>query len=127
MSRPIDNPPESVAESLDWLRRAFRPEAIGDLHATYQAELTGDSGGRFWARVDGGQLSSGEGKTPRPDVTFSMDAADFYDVLAGRGNPELLYLEDRIRVVGSLSTALKLRVLFFAERPRSAGVAVDPA
>jgi hypothetical protein len=127
MSSPIETSPQSVSEALDWFRRAFRPEGIGDLRATYQVELVGESGGSFWARVDGGQLSAGEGSTPRPDVTFRMEGGDFYDILAGRGNPELLYLEDRIRVVGSLSIALKLRVLFFAERPNSVGGAVDSA
>ena len=113
--------PESVSGALAWLRKGFRPDAIGDLHATYQVELAGPSGGTFWARVDGGQLSTGEGRSPSPDVVFQMESSIFYDILAGRGNPELLYLEDRIRVKGSLSMALKLRVLFFAERPSMKG------
>jgi predicted lipid carrier protein YhbT len=105
-----------VTDVLDWLRRAFRADAIGDLQATYQIALTGEWGGVFWVRVDGGRLSSGEGKTPRPDVVFELDAEDFYGVIAATANPELLYMQDRIRVEGSLSLALKLRVMFLADR-----------
>ena len=107
--------PESVPQTLDWLRARFRPEAVRDLRATYQVELTGEGGGIFWIRVDGGQLSVGEGRTPRPDVLYQLAAGDFFDVLAARANPELLYMEDRIRVEGPMSLALELRLLLLAD------------
>jgi len=106
--------PESVPQTLDWLRGRVRGDAARDLRATYQVELLGEGGGIFWLRVDGGQLSSGEGRTPRPDVLCQMAARDFFDVLAARANPELLYMEDRIRVEGSMSLALELRRILLA-------------
>lgn len=106
--------PESVPQTLAWLRARFWPDAVRDLRATYQVELTGEGGGIFWLRVDGGQLSAGEGRTPRPDALYQMAARDFFDVLATRANPELLYMEDRIRVEGSMSLALELRLLLLA-------------
>jgi hypothetical protein len=106
--------PENVPQTLAWLHARFRPDAVRALRATYQVELTGETGGIFWLRVDGGQLSSGEGRTPRPDVLYQMVARDFFDVLAERANPELLYMEDRIRVEGPMSLALELRLLLLA-------------
>lgn len=109
--------PESIAQVLEFLRRSFQADAVGDLRATYQIELSGESGGIFWARVEGSNLSCDEGRTPSPDVVFELAASDFYDVLAGSANPELLHMEGRIRVTGSLSLALKLRVMFLAGEP----------
>jgi predicted lipid carrier protein YhbT len=106
--------PESVPETLAWLRVRFQPDALRDLRVTYQVELTGEGGGIFWLRVDGGQLSVGEGRTPRPDVLCQLAARDFFDVLAARANPELLYMEDRIRIEGPMSQALELRRLLLA-------------
>lgn len=106
--------PETIEGILGLLRQSFRAEAIGDLKATYQIELSGDAGGVFWARVDGGRLSCAEGSTPSPDVVFRLAARDMFDVLAARANPELLHMEGRIEVEGSLSLALKLRVMFLA-------------
>ena len=63
-------------------------------------------------------MSAGRGKKPRPDVVFHLDAEDFYGMLGGRENLELLYMEDRIRVEGPMAIALKLRVLFMSGTPR---------
>jgi len=111
-------PVASIPEVLVALKDSFRADAIGDLKATYQIELSGDSGGFFWAHVADGELSCEEGTTPSPDVFFELEAQDFYDVLAARANPELLHMEGRIRVEGSLSLALKLRVMFLSGEPR---------
>ena len=113
MSRPA-----SIYAVLVFLQKSFRSEAIGDLEATYQIELTGESGGAFWARVSNGLLSCEEGQASDPDIVFQLDAEDFYDVLGGQANPELLHMEDRIKVEGSLSLALKLRVMFLSGEPR---------
>jgi predicted lipid carrier protein YhbT len=110
--------PRSVAETLDWLPSKFHRVQIDELRATYQVELSGDGGGVIWARIDAGRLSCGEGRTPRPDVVFQLSAVDFFAVLAAEANPELLYMEDRIRVHGSMSVALKLRAVFLAPDPR---------
>jgi len=107
-------PPASVAETLDWLQSKMSRDSIEDFQATYQVELSGEGGGIFWARIDSGRLSSGVGRTPRPDVVFQLAAEDFYALVAAEANPELLYMEDRIRVQGSMSVALKLRAVFLA-------------
>jgi predicted lipid carrier protein YhbT len=96
----------------DWMREVFRADAAKGVQAIYQLELTGEQACVVWARVDDGRLSLGEGKTPGPDVVFRMDSEDFFGLLAERENPDLLYMEDRIQVSGSLSLALKLRLIF---------------
>ncbi len=104
--------PASIAESIEWLRKAFQPESADGLRLTYQFVLEGVRAGALWAAIDGGRLETGEGRAAAPDVIFSIDASDFYGVLSGRENPDLLFMADRLKIEGDLSLALKLRTLF---------------
>lgn len=109
---------DSIEAALEWIRKHFRAEAAAGVSAVYQVELSGEGGGIFWARVDDGRLSAGEGPTPGPDVVIAATAADFYGFLSGRENPDLLYMEGRIAVEGSLTLALRLRLIFSAPSGR---------
>ena len=107
-------PPCSLRAAVEWLRKAFRAEAASDLSVGYQFELTGAGGGALWVRVECGRLELGEGAKAGSDVTFRLAAQDFYGVLAGRENPDLLFMEERLVVEGDLSRALTLRRIFQA-------------
>jgi hypothetical protein len=107
-------PPCSIEAALGWLRKAFRPDAAAGVHVLYQIELGGKEGGTFWIRVDDGRLELARGPAPGPDVTFRMTALDFFAVLGGRENPDLLFMADRLTIDGDLGLALALRKLFQA-------------
>ncbi len=66
-------------------------------------------------RIGDGRVKNGEGVDPQPDVILRVTAQDFFDVLAGTANPDLLFMDDRIEIEGDLSLALKLRSLFSRE------------
>ncbi len=80
----------------------------------YQLELSGAGGGDLAVRVDDGRVDVGPGRLPAPDVIYRLAAADFFGVLAGRANADMLFLGGRLRVEGDLALALKLRALFGA-------------
>jgi len=50
------------------------------------------------------------------NARFRLRASDFFAVLAGRENADLLSTAGRIEVEGDLSIALKMRKLFRAQR-----------
>jgi len=106
--------PGSIDDALAWLERRFRPEAAADLSIAYQFELDGETGGVFGLRVEAGALDLAAAALPQPDVTLRMPARDFYGVLSGRENPDLLFMAERLQIDGDLSLALKLRTLFAA-------------
>jgi putative sterol carrier protein len=105
-------PPGSVGEALEWLSKGFRPDACRNVSVTYQIDLSGEHGGRLWLRIDHGRLQAVEGSALGPDVTFRLEATDFFAILAGRENPDLLFMAERLVVQGDLSLALKLRSYF---------------
>jgi putative sterol carrier protein len=104
--------PSTIVEVVEWLRKHFDAEAARGTQASYQYHLTGPGGGRFYARVDDGRLETAEGEVGSPDVSFRLTAADFFDVLAGRRNADILFMQRRIEVEGNLSLALQARKLF---------------
>jgi len=109
---------DSIEAALDRLRAWFRPEVAAAISLVCLVELSGKPGGRFWLRLDAGRLSSGEGGTPAPDLIVRASASDFYAFLDGSENPDLLYMEERIRIEGSLGLALSLRLAFAPPRDR---------
>jgi putative sterol carrier protein len=111
-SQAAGSDPASLEEALDWLRKHFDPDAAGDLHVVYQYELSGLSGGALYARVDDGRLEVAAGSFEAADVRFRLAAADFFAILAGRANADMLFMEDRIEIEGDLFLALKMRRLF---------------
>jgi predicted lipid carrier protein YhbT len=106
--------PNRHRDALQRLRKAFRPDAAEGERLTVQLLLSGAEPAQLWVDVRDGRLDAGEGVTGTPDVTFHLSCDDFVGVLEGRVNPDLLFMEDRLRVEGELSLALKLRKLFRA-------------
>jgi ubiquinone biosynthesis protein UbiJ len=103
---------DSVEAAVDWLRKHFDPEAARGLRVVYALELTGAAGGVIAVRVDGGQLDARAEPVEGADLRLRLAAADYFAVLAGRANADLLFMQDRIEWEGELSLALKLRRLF---------------
>jgi len=101
-------------EAVDWLRKSFRPDAAVDLEVAYRFELDGPHCPDLELRVISGRLEVGLDEPGAPDVVFRLSSDDFYGVLAGRENPDLLFMDDRLVVDGDLSLALQLRKLFGA-------------
>jgi predicted lipid carrier protein YhbT len=106
--------PASLDEAADRLRKRFDPEAAAGLHLRYAFELTGPGGGWLDVRVDDGHLDVGSGPPPEADARLRLCAADFFGVLAGRENADMLFMSGRLEVEGDHSLALKLRRIFRA-------------
>ena len=106
--------PDSIDEACSWLRKGFDAEAARDVHVAYAFELTGPEGGSLHARVDDGRLEVAPVALDVADVRFRLPARDFFAVLAGRENADLLFMSGRLEVEGDLALALKLRQLLRA-------------
>ena len=104
--------PATIAEAVEWLRKRFRPDAARDLSIAYQMELSGEGGGVLSACIADGRLKAVEGGVEQPDVVYRLSADDFFGILAGSANPDLLFMDEKIQIEGDLSLALKLRTLF---------------
>jgi len=94
------------------LVKRFRSAEAAGLTATYQLNLTGDDGGIWYLAVANQECSLGAGAAPQPDVTITITADDWVDLLAGKLDGYTAFLQGRVDVQGDLSLALRLQSMF---------------
>jgi len=97
---------------LATLIKRFRPTEAADVTAVYQLHLTGDGGGHWHLTIAEQQCTLTNGSHPEPDVTITMTADDWVDLLSGRLDGYVAFLEGRVEVKGDLSLALRLQGMF---------------
>lgn len=88
------------------------PNTAKGLSATIQFNLTGESGGRWWLRIRDGRAEAGEGTAANPNVTILMDATEWVDMVLGRLNHQMAFMDGRLQISGDTALAMKLRTLF---------------
>lgn len=105
-----------VEAAAEWLRKHFDADSARAIRVTYELDLTGPGGGCLSIAIDDGTLccalASGAGTA---DARFRVAASDFFGILAGTENAELLFMAGRITIDGDLSQAMRFRK-FFARR-----------
>lgn len=111
----------SLSEAQDWLRKNFAPEEGRSLRATFAFVLDGASGGVIGVQVDDGRLALTSTEPAAPALRLRLSADDFFGILDGRRNPDMLFMEERVGWEGDLALALRLRRLFRGQREEAAG------
>ena len=53
-----------------------------------------------------------EGAHTAPDITISMSAKDYLDMVAGKLNGQMAFMTGKLRIAGDMGLALKLQSLF---------------
>ena len=97
---------------VECLQKRFDADAAQDLHAVVHFDLTGPNGGSLVLRIEPGRAEIVPGAVGEPDLRLRADAADFFGVLAGTENVDVLHLEGRLEFEGNLGLAMRLRTLF---------------
>jgi putative sterol carrier protein len=108
--------PSSLDEAVEWLRKNFRSEAADGIEVSYGIDLRGPGGGQLAVAIAGGAVTVARGPARAADVKLRLAAQDYFAVLGGSENADLLYMAGRLEIDGDLSLAIKLRTLF---RPRA--------
>ncbi|OPL11073.1 MAG: hypothetical protein AVO34_02970 [Firmicutes bacterium ML8_F2] len=95
---------ESVAQSAD-------PGKLKGINAVYQFDLSGDGGGVFHVVVEDGKMTTMESAHDNPNITISMTAEDFNNMLDGKLNATSAFMAGKLKVKGDMSLAMKLQSL----------------
>lgn len=89
----------------------FDEEKAGDLNLTVAFDLSGESGGQWYATIADGKLDTGQGAVDSPSATLSMDADDFAAMSKGDLNPMMAFMSGKIKVDGDLNAVMKFQSL----------------
>jgi len=106
---PSNSTPQQV---FDGMRQSFRANKAKGVHARYQWDLSGPSGGQWWIDVNDGTYKMGKGKIDHPNVTFVATDKDWVAVCDGQLGGTWAYLTGRLKVRGDQGVARKLGEIF---------------
>lgn len=93
----------------------FRPEAAGDRSARIDFRVTGGPGGSsdtYAVVVDHGSCTVEKAPGVEPDLSLMAGPAEFLGLIAGTGNPAMMFMMGRIKARGDLGLATALRTWF---------------
>ncbi len=103
----------NVQELFANMCQSFVPTKAQGEKALIQFDLSGDNGGKYWVRVEGGQCETGTGAAPStPDMTLLSSADDWLKVTNGELNAMTAFMQGKIKVQGNMGMALKLQTWF---------------
>jgi len=103
----------SVKEVFDVMPSRFNPAAASGVNATYQFDLTGDGGGTYQVKIANGACEVTQGNpNPSPNITITMAANDYLDMVSGKLNPQMAFMGGKLKIKGDMSLALKMQQIF---------------
>ena len=101
--------PKQIFEEKIADRLKNNPDVATKINSSYQFELTGDND-RTWT-VDLTKKADFvvAGTIADPKVTITMTSKDFVDLVEGRLNGQMAFMQGKLKLKGDMSLALKLQ------------------
>lgn len=100
---------KEIFETKIATRLKSNPEVAQKINASYQFDLTGDGGGSWVVDLTKASDHVMAGKIDEPRVTVTMSAKDFVDLVAGKLNGQMAFMQGKLKIKGDMSLALKLQ------------------
>jgi len=100
---------ETCSEFFSGLQEAIDPEKVQGIDATYQWDINGDGGGKWWVKLSEGSVEIGEGEASDPNITLTVEAQDWVDIVNGKLNGQMAFLTGKLKIQGDMSLAMKLQ------------------
>ncbi len=103
---------DTVKEVFDNMAANFNAAKAAGMKAVYQWDVTGDGGGKWNAAIADGACSVSEGENASPNITITVAAKDWLDIINGKLDGQMAFMSGKLKVKGDMSLAMKLKTLF---------------
>jgi putative sterol carrier protein len=87
-------------------------DAAKGMSSTIQFNLAGDNGGQWYVAIKDGKAEVTEGTAPSPNMTLSMTAQDYVDMIMGKLNGQMAFMSGKLKISGDMGLAMKMQNLF---------------
>ncbi len=103
----------TASELFDRMPKAFLPDKAEGVDATIQFHLTGEGGGD-WVVTIRDQKCTVQKDTvvDDPTMTLTAEAGDYVDVITGKVDPMVAFMQQKLKLKGNLNMAMGLMKYF---------------
>ena len=103
----------TVRETFEAMPGRFQPDrAQGMAPTVIQYNITGEGGGVYHVSIADGRCTLREGSAALPQLTLTMAAGDWLDMLSGKLSGQVAFMSGRLKHKGEMSLLLRLPSLF---------------
>jgi putative sterol carrier protein len=99
-------------EIFDQMAANLNADAAKGMNSTIQFNLSGDSGGEWYVTIKDGKAEVTKGKAASPNMTLSMTAQDYVDMIMGKLNGQMAFMSGKLKIAGDMGLAMKMQSLF---------------
>ena len=90
----------------------FNADAAKGMNSVIQFNLGGDGGGTWHVAIKDGACTVTEGAHASPNMTMTMAASDYVDMISGKLNGQMAFMSGKLKIAGDMGLAMKMQSLF---------------
>jgi putative sterol carrier protein len=102
----------AVKEIFSQMPANFNADAAKGMTSVIQFNLSGDGGGTYHISIKDGACSVTEGPHASPNMTMTMAAQDYVDMISGKLNGQMAFMSGKLKIAGDMGLAMKMQSLF---------------
>jgi putative sterol carrier protein len=102
----------AVKEIFSQMPQNFNADAAKGMNSVIQFNLTGDGGGNYHIVIKDGGCTVGEGSHASPNMTMTIAAQDYVDMISGKLNGQMAFMSGKLKIAGDMGLAMKMQSLF---------------
>jgi len=103
---------DDVKAIFDAMPQNFNADAAKGMNSVIQFNLSGDGGGNYHVVIKDGGCTVGSGAHASPNMTMTMAAQDYVDMISGKLNGQMAFMSGKLKIAGDMGLAMKMQSLF---------------
>ncbi|XP_039615434.1 hydroxysteroid dehydrogenase-like protein 2 [Polypterus senegalus] len=108
-----------VTETFEIIKGILNPDVVKSTQGIYKFDLSGEHSGIWYIDLKNGSGSAGSGDPQdKPDVTMSMDSADFVKMFSGNLKPTMAFMSGKLKIKGDMGLAIKMEKMMGQLKPK---------
>jgi putative sterol carrier protein len=97
---------------MDRIPAAFQAEKAQGMTATFQWDISGPQGGRWYVDIKDDVCQVHSGDSGNPNITISIGDENFVKLISGQLDGTMAFMTGKLKVKGDMGLAMKLSKLF---------------
>ena len=103
---------EAIKEIFSQMPAQINPDAAKGMNSVIQFNLSGEGGGNYYVEIKDGTAKVSEGSHASPNMTMTMAAQDYVDMIMGKLNGQMAFMSGKLKIAGDMGLAMKMQTLF---------------